>query len=130
MIMEQQTTQPKRMDATKNAIKKTLKRQEILDRFKQIAEQVLPKGSMLYLYGSRARGDNHADSDWDLLVLLDKPDLEFGDFNKYSYPFVLMGWDYGLDVRPLAYTKKEWFNGPHAMFYYNVENDKEILYES
>ena len=118
------------MDTTTDAFHKTFKRQEILNSFKQIAEQVLPKGSMVYLYGSRARGDNHADSDWDLLVLLDKPDLEFGDFNKYSYPFVLMGWDYGLDVRPLAYTKKEWFNGPHAMFYYNVENDKEILYES
>ena len=52
------------------------------------------------------------------------------DFDKYSYPFVLMGWDYGQDIRPHAYTKDEWFNGPHAMFFYNVEKDKRILYES
>ncbi len=106
------------------------KRQEIINSIRQVAAQVLPKGSMLYLYGSRARGDNHSDSDWDLLLLLDKPKLEHGDFNKYSYPFVLMGWDNGQDIRPLAYSKDDWFNGPHAMFYYNVENDKEILYES
>ena len=72
----------------------------------------------------------HEDSDWDLLLLLDKPKLEHGDFDKYSYPFVLMGWDFGEDIRPQAYTKDEWFNGPHAMFYYNVEEDKEILFES
>ena len=103
---------------------------EVIESIKQVAARVLPKGSTLYLYGSRARGDYHEDSDWDLLLLLDKPKLEFGDFDKYSYPFVLMGWDFGADIRPQAYTKEEWFNGPHAMFYYNVEEDKVVLYES
>ena len=96
---------------------------QMLNHIKQTAANILPKGSVLYLYGSRARGDHHEDSDWDLLLLLDKPKLEHDDFEKYSYPFVLMGWDFGEDVRPHAYTKDEWFNGPHAMFYYNVEED-------
>jgi len=39
-----------------------------------------------------------------------------------------MGWDIGEDIRPHAYTKQEWFDGPHAMFYYNVEEDKQVLY--
>ena len=103
---------------------------QMLNHIKQTAANILPKGSVLYLYGSRARGDYHEDSDWDLLLLLDKPKLEHDDFEKYSYPFVLMGWDLGADIRPHAYTKDEWFNGPHAMFYYNVEEDKEVLYES
>lgn len=102
--------------------------EQVIDNIKQVAAQVLPKGSLLYLYGSRARGNSHKDSDWDLLVLLDKPRLEHGDFDKYSYPFVEMGWDIGEDIRPHAYTKNEWFNGPHAMFYYNVEEDKKVLY--
>jgi len=106
-----------------------MNRDQVIDSIKQVAAQVLPKGSLLYLYGSRARGDWHKDSDWDLLVLLDKPRLEHGDFDKYSYPFVEMGWDIGEDIRPHAYTKQEWFNGPHAMFYYNVEEDKKVLYE-
>ena len=102
----------------------------VIDSIKQVAARVLPKGSTLYLYGSRARGDHHEGSDWDLLVLLDKPKMETGDFDKYSYPFVLMGWEFGEDIRPHAYTKEEWFNGPHAMFFYNVEEDKKVLYES
>ena len=74
-----------------------------------------------------ARGDYHEDSDWDLLVLLDKPRLEHEDFDKYSYPFVEMGWSIGEDIRPHTYTKEEWFNGPRSMFFYNVEEDKKVL---
>jgi predicted nucleotidyltransferase len=106
-----------------------MERHQVIDSIKQVAAQVLPKGSTLYLYGSRARGDWHKDSDWDLLVLLDKPSLEQDDFDKYSFPFVEMGWNIGEDIRPHAYTKQEWFNGPHAMFYYNVEEDKKVIYE-
>ena len=52
----------------------------VIDNIKEVARQVLPKGSVLYLYGSRARGDFHVESDWDLLLLLDKPKLEHEDF--------------------------------------------------
>ena len=105
-----------------------LSHSQIVGHIKQVAKDVLPKGSTLYLYGSRARGDYHEGSDWDLLLLLDKPKVEHEDFNKYSYPFVEMGWNIGEDIRPHAYTKNEWYNGPHSMFYYNVEDDKQILY--
>lgn len=50
-----------------------MERQQVIDNIRQVAACVLPKGSRLYLYGSRARGDYHEDSDWDLLLLLDKP---------------------------------------------------------
>ena len=46
---------------------------QVVNHIKQVAKKVLPKGSSLYLYGSRARGDYHEGSDWDLLLLLDKP---------------------------------------------------------
>ena len=107
-----------------------MRHSQVIDNIKEVAKRVLPKGSILYLYGSRARGDYQEDSDWDLLLLLDKPKVEHEDFAKYSYPFVEKGWDMGEDIRPHAYTKAEWFNGPHAMFYYNVEGDKKVLYES
>jgi len=107
----------------------SMEQAKVIESIKQVARDVLPKGSILYLYGSRARGDHHEDSDWDLLLLLDKPKLEKEDFDNYSYPFVEKGWDIGEDIRPHAYTKKEWFEGPHAMFYFNVEEDKKVLYE-
>ena len=101
-----------------------------MNSIRKLGLKVLPKGARLILFGSQARNDAHEESDWDLLLLLDKPKLEHEDFDKYSYPFVLMGWDLGADIRPHAYTKEEWFNGPHALFYYNVEKDKEVIYES
>ncbi|MBQ9286242.1 MAG: nucleotidyltransferase domain-containing protein [Bacteroidaceae bacterium] len=100
---------------------------QVIDNIKQVAAKVLPRGSSLYLYGSRARGDHHKDSDWDLLLLLDKARLDFEDFDRYSYPFVEMGWNIGEDIRPHAYTKDDWYNGPHSPFFYNVEEDKQVL---
>ena len=104
--------------------------QEVINRIKQVAERVLPKGSTLYLYGSRARGDFNMNSDWDLLLLLDKPKKEKDDWDNYAWPFVEKGLDMDEVVSVQTYTKDSWFNGPHSLFYYNVEEDKEVLYES
>ena len=49
----------------------------VISNIKEIASKTLPANSSLLLYGSRARGDNRPDSDWDLLILLDKPSLSF-----------------------------------------------------
>jgi uncharacterized protein len=37
----------------------------------------------IYLFGSRARGDNRSDSDWDILILLDVPEVT----DKIEAPF-------------------------------------------
>lgn len=103
---------------------------QVIDNIRQVAAHVLPKGSALYLYGSRARGDWREDSDWDLLLLLDKPQRESSDFDKYAYPIQEQGFDLWQYFSVHTYTKDEWYNGPHAMFYYNVERDKQLIYES
>lgn len=107
-----------------------MERTQVIDNIKKVAARVLPKGSSLYLYGSQARGDYNADSDWDLLVLLDKPRRERDDWDNYAWPFNDLGFDIGEMISARTFTKNDWFNGPHTMFYYNVEEDKQILYES
>lgn len=107
-----------------------MERQQVIDQIKQVAASVLPKGSTLYLYGSRARNDYREDSDWDLLVLLDKPQRETTDWENYAWPFVDRGYDIGEDISARTFTKDWWQNSPHTMFYFNVEEDKQLLYES
>ena len=103
---------------------------QVVNHIKQVAKKVLPKGSTLYLYGSRARGDHHEGSDWDLLLLLDKPKVNYKERDDLEFLFTDMGWDIGEDINARAYTKNQWHYGPHSMFYYNAEKDKKLLYES
>jgi len=107
-----------------------MERATVIDNIRQVAARVLPKGSSLYLYGSRARGDFHEDSDWDLLLLLDKLKEESDDFALYAYPIMERGFDLWQYFSVHTYTKDQWYNGPHSMFFYNVEQDKKLLYES
>ena len=56
-------------------------KQDIIDVIKEVGRSALPPNSTLLLYGSRARGDAHEGSDWDLLILLDKAKLTFDDYD-------------------------------------------------
>ena len=96
----------------------------ILSQIKQLGKQVLPQGSHLLLYGSRARGDNRADSDWDLLVLLNRPQKEDSDFATISYPLMELGFNLGQYFSVHTYSQQEWQNMSFLPFYKNVERDK------
>lgn len=113
-----------------NDKKSKMNKSQVIDNIRQVASTVLPQGSKLYLYGSRARGDAHEDSDWDLLLLLDQPMNGDADFKRYVYPIMERGFDLWQYFSVQTYTKNDWYNGPHAMFYFNVEKDKQLIYES
>ena len=99
----------------------------ILIQIQTLGKKVLPKGSSLLLYGSRARGDNREDSDYDLVVLVDKDKQQLQDFTDYAYPFMEMGWELGAEINPMLYTRKEWSQRHFTPFYKNVEHDKIVL---
>ena len=98
-----------------------------LHTIQTMAKQILPEGSTLWLYGSRARGDNRPDSDWDLVVLVDKDKQQLQDFDQYAYPFIELGWKTGTEINPMLYTRKEWQQRHFTPFYKNVEHDKMVL---
>lgn len=98
-----------------------------LTKIKQIATSTIPQGGKAILYGSRARGDARADSDWDILILLDKDSLDQSDFDNVSYPFVLLGCDLGQEINPIMYTTKEWESYRITPFYENVTRDGIVL---
>src|SRR4029453_16971664 len=47
-----------------------MQRAELLERIIQAVHEVEPEADIV-LYGSRARGNAHEESDWDFLILLD-----------------------------------------------------------
>jgi len=96
---------------------------KMIGKMEAVAKEVLPAGSRLWLYGSRARGEAREDSDWDLLVLLDKPELELKDYTL-AYPFQAMGADMGQYISSIIYAKNEWEAQSFLPFYKNVERDK------
>lgn len=101
-----------------------ISKDKILDKIRFLGKKVLPKGSHLLLYGSRARGDNRTDSDWDLLVLLNRPQKEDLDFASISYPLMELGFSLGQYFSVHTYSQQEWKNMSYLPFYKNVERDK------
>ena len=99
---------------------------QILERIKQLAIAVLPQGSSLWLFGSRARGDESQSSDWDLLILLDKSKITSEDYDL-AYFFRELGWDLNATISPHIYSKKQWKDWSFLPFYKNVEQDKIVL---
>ncbi len=102
------------------------KQRNIINSIKNIAASTLPPNSALWLFGSRARNEAHHDSDWDLLILLDKPELEASDYGL-AYPFREFGWEINEEINPSLYTKKQWDSWTYLPFYKNVEHDKVVL---
>ena len=51
-------------------------KEEILYAIKEVIAQVMPTGARVVLLGSQVRNDAREDSDWDILILLDKEKLE------------------------------------------------------
>ena len=101
--------------------------QKFIGQLSSLGREVLPSTASLWLYGSRARGTAHSDSDWDLLILLDEEQQKSTDFAQYAYPFTLMASMDDQMVVPQIYTKKQWQQMSFTPFVKNVEHDKVVL---
>ena len=79
-------------------------RTDVLNRIKETLRKVVPAGGHAFLYGSQARDEARPDSDWDILILLDKLKIEAEDYDNVSYPLVELGWSLNECVSPVLYN--------------------------
>jgi predicted nucleotidyltransferase len=101
----------------------TNKNRYVLNQIKQVAKDTAPEGSLVLLFGSRARGEARKGSDWDILIVLPKSQLQQADYDQVSYPLVELGWTLGEQINPIIYTKQEWEANSITPFYDNVQRD-------
>lgn len=103
-----------------------MEQEKVIQRIKELGEKILPEGASLWLYGSRARGDARPDSDYDLLILLDKDTLREQD-TDVIHDMAELGWDLSVEINAHAYPKTKWNSWTYSPFYKNVSQDKRVL---
>lgn len=84
--------------------------------------------AQVWLYGSRARGEAHEDSDWDVLVLSPKEKLTFREEEKFMDHICELMVKTGQAIQLFAYGHKDWHSN-HAVtsFYKNVQSEAVLL---
>lgn len=93
----------------------------VIEQIRSVLAKRLPKDGEAILYGSHARGDAHEGSDWDVLILLNKPQLDMSDYINVSYPLTELGCDIGETISPMLYTKADWHRYSFTPFYKNIQ---------
>ena len=68
----------------------------------------MPAGRKAILFGSQARGTARDDSDWDILIILDKEEHLPPDYDNVTYPLTELGWELGKEINPVKYSAREW----------------------
>ncbi len=100
------------------------KHSDLVDELKASVHRLLGDKGSVMLFGSRARGDNREDSDWDLLVLLDrKGRADWKDYDEIGYPLSEFFWRHNQDVNTIIQTRDEWQGKSFTPFYKNVMQD-------
>lgn len=95
---------------------------QILELIKNTVREKEPTADII-LYGSRARGEAHKGSDWDIIVILDKPSISFNEKGDIDYALWTKGLEFGEEINTLEYTRSQWNSLPPSLFKFNVQNE-------
>lgn len=98
-------------------------RKHILAAIRKCLAKNLPASGKAILFGSQARDTAREDSDWDILIILDKDKLMADDYDNITYPLTELGWELGEEINPVMYTAQEWEKYRNTTFVRNVEKE-------
>ena len=77
---------------------------------KMISSRIKQKdpGAKVILFGSHARGQANSDSDWDILILIDKPKENRTVEEKYRDEMFHLELELGEPISTFVYSKNDW----------------------
>ena len=103
-----------------------IRRKYFLDTIKEIVISVEPSAK-IYLYGSQATNSARPDSDWDLLILLNRKNVSDEVENNITSPLYDLEFDSGEVISPMIYSETEWKSKYKATPYYNNVMSQGLL---
>jgi predicted nucleotidyltransferase len=83
------------------------RRDKILARIKDVIKQTDPTVTAI-LFGSRATGKAKKDSDWDILILVNKSTVSFKDEQVFMHNLYDVELETGEAISTLIYSAKDW----------------------
>ena len=102
-----------------------MKRPQIISRIKETLHRNEP-GLQIVLFGSEARGDARADSDIDLLLLVDKEPVTLADKMALTAPLYDIELETGIQINPIVESLRKW-GKRFTPFYENVIKEGILL---
>jgi uncharacterized protein len=100
---------------------------KMLSQIKRIVRKQDPLAK-IYLYGSRLKGTAKSESDWDLLILLNRDHVSSEVEKAITYPLFDLEFDTGEVISPMIYSEKEWNSKYHITpFYKSVMREATLI---
>jgi uncharacterized protein len=83
------------------------KKQHIIQLIRQKINEI-DNSAEVILYGSRARGDNRRDSDWDVMVLLKRSNVDKKVEQTFRHHLLDLELEIGVPISVFVYSKSDW----------------------
>jgi uncharacterized protein len=103
------------------------RKQYIIKLIRQKVNEI-DKTAEVILYGSRARGDNKRDSDWDVMILLKRNNVDKKVEQTFRHHLLDLELEIGVPVSVFVYSKSDW-EGKYSVtpFFRNIKKEGIII---
>jgi len=96
------------------------------EKIKAYVKGLDPEAEVI-LFGSRARGEAHEDSDWDMLILTERP-VTLKVEQSFRHKLFELELEFGQSISVFVYSKSDW-NGKQRStpLYHNIQAEGILL---
>jgi predicted nucleotidyltransferase len=104
-----------------------MRRNKILNQIKSVVKEIEPDAEII-LYGSRARHEETAESDWDLLILLEGTVTDERR-DRIRHRLYDIEWECGEVICSVICNRSTWNSPIYQVmpFHHNIEKDGIVL---